>query len=328
MAPAIGKVERIPLRAVWEHEAHDVSRWLAGNPDQLAEIVGDSLALVEREAAAGDFSVDLLAEDGQGRTVVIENQLGKSNHDHLGKLLTYAAAFEAQVAIWIVGEARSEHAKAVAWLNDSSSIEAHLVRAEAIRIGDSAPALLLTPIIGPTEQAKMVARAKQEQSEQHGQHKQFWTELLAAAARRTALHSGVSPAEQQWLSTSAGRAGLSLGYVIRRSDWRVELFIGAGDKDENKRLFDLLAEQRHSVERAFGGAVEWQRLDEGKGSRITTPWQPGGSAAAISERPKIHSAMVDAMMRLEAALRGPIAGLPPKGRLQPAVPSHLQVNAE
>src|SRR4030095_4288756 len=88
-AGMIGKIVRRPLREVWKHEALDFTTWLVENIDVLAEALDVPLQDAKREQAAGDFSVDLVAEDGNGHTIIIENQLERSNHDHLGKLITY-----------------------------------------------------------------------------------------------------------------------------------------------------------------------------------------------------------------------------------------------
>ena len=117
----IGKLERLPLREVWKHEALDFTHWLHENIDVLNTALDLNLVNVDREQAAGSFSIDLVAEDGSGGTVVIENQLEKSNHDHLGKLVTYLTAMGATVAIWIVSDPRPEHVAAITWLNESSS---------------------------------------------------------------------------------------------------------------------------------------------------------------------------------------------------------------
>jgi hypothetical protein len=140
----IGKIVRRPLREVWKHEALDFTTWLVENIDVLSEALDLPLQDAKREQACGDFSVDLVADDGSGSTVVIENQLEKSNHDHLGKLITYLAALDARVAIWIVSDARPEHTKAITWLNESRLASFYLVKAEAICIDSSAPACLFS----------------------------------------------------------------------------------------------------------------------------------------------------------------------------------------
>jgi hypothetical protein len=142
----IGKIARRPLREVWKHEALDFTTWLVDNIDVLSEALDVPLQDAKREHAAGDFSVDLVAEDDSGNTVVIENQLEKSNHDHLGKLVTYLSALDARVAVWIVSEPRPEHTKAITWLNESRQASFYLVKAEAICIDNSnrgCPAFLL-----------------------------------------------------------------------------------------------------------------------------------------------------------------------------------------
>ena len=96
---AIGKIQRVPLREVWRHEAYNFTRWLQENIDVLGDVLGITLSGAEREHSAGDFNVDLRAEDDSGNTVIIENQLEKSNHDHLGKLITYLVTFEAKTAV-------------------------------------------------------------------------------------------------------------------------------------------------------------------------------------------------------------------------------------
>jgi hypothetical protein len=154
----VGKIRRVPLREVWAHEADAFTVWLESNLDALSEIVDLNLVNARRGQAAGVFSVDLAAEDEAGNPVVIETQLEKSNHDRLGKVITNVAAIEARAAIWIVSDPRPEHIRAAVWLNESSA-DFYLVKVEAIRIGDSAAAPLLTLITGPSEETRRVPRA-------------------------------------------------------------------------------------------------------------------------------------------------------------------------
>src|SRR5574341_1129512 len=146
----IQKITRIALREAFPRENTDFTRWLEENLDVLNEVTDLNLANAERERPAGDFSVDLVAEDENGSKVIIENQLERSNHDHLGKLITYLVATEARAAVWIVSDPRPENASAVTWLNESSSASFYFVKLEAIKIGESLPAPLLTLIVGPS----------------------------------------------------------------------------------------------------------------------------------------------------------------------------------
>jgi len=174
----VGRLLRLPLREVWKHEALDFTTWLQDNIDVLNEVIGLTLSNAEREQSAGTFSVDLVAEDETGNPVVIENQLEKSDHDHLGKVITYLTAIGAKSAIWIVADPRPEHVGAISWLNESSSAAFYLLKVEAVRIGDSPPAPLLTLIVGPSKESRDVGSTKKELAERHLVRRTFWTELL------------------------------------------------------------------------------------------------------------------------------------------------------
>ena len=84
---SIGKIRRVPLREVWKHEAKDFTTWMQDNVEILNDVIDITLLGAEREQSAGAFSIDLVAEDDGGSLVVIENQLEKSNHDHLGRII-------------------------------------------------------------------------------------------------------------------------------------------------------------------------------------------------------------------------------------------------
>lgn len=306
----IGRLERLPLRDVWPHEALDFTTWLEKNPEVLEEVLAFSVASVQREQVAGAFSVDLVAEDEEGNVVVIENQLEKSDHDHLGKLLTYLTALEAKTAVWIVADARPEHVRAITWLNESSSASFYMVLAEAVRIDNSPPAALLTRIVGPSAEARHAGATKQELAEGHVLRIEFWKELLERARARTSLHASVSPTKQNWISAGTSMSGLSLNYVIRQRDGRVELYIDRGaDKEEgNKAIFDQLEAQRDQIEERFGASLTWQRLEARRACRISYPIAIGGYRDQ-HVWPELQEKMIDAMIRFEKALEPAIRDL-------------------
>jgi len=158
----VGKIERVPLRDIWKHEDYDFTSWLQDNIDVLNDALGLSLSNPESEQSARSFNVDLLAEDETGNPVIIENQLEKSDHNHLGKLITYLTAIGAKTAVWIVEDPRPEHVGAISWLNESSSANFYLSKVEGIKIGDSESAPLLTLIVGPSEESREVGEKKKE----------------------------------------------------------------------------------------------------------------------------------------------------------------------
>jgi hypothetical protein len=300
----IGRLELVPLRELWHHEAHDFTTWLAQNLDLLGEKLGLELSLVQQEASAGPFSADIMAEDGNGSPAIIENQLERTNHDHLGKLITYLSNLDAKTAIWITSEPRPEHEQAVHWLNEVVPADTafYLVRVEAYRIGDSAAAPLFTVVAGPSPEARQIGEQKEEVAERHILRKAFWTQLLAKAKEKSSLHARITPTTDNWIAAGSGKSGLSYNYVIRMEDVQVELYIDRGDTEENKRIFDELYAHKAEIESAFGGSLDWQRKDNLQASRIRC-LIPSGGLRNQEQWPKIQEHMTDAMVRLERALK-------------------------
>jgi hypothetical protein len=246
-----------------------------------------------------------VAEDEGGGTVIIENQLEKSNHDHLGKLITYLSSMGAKAAIWIVSDPRPEHVAAVAWLNESNSAAFYMVKVEAVRIGDSPPAPLFTLIVGPSEETKDVGQAKKEIAERYGIRKRWWTQLIARSAKVNKLHAHITPGEHSWIGTSSGVRGLNLNYVVTMDESAAELYIDRGKdaEEETKNIFDQLYAQKAEVEKSFGGPLSWERLEGKRACRIRFTQPGGGYRSPEEDWPKIQDGIIGAMERLEKALR-------------------------
>lgn len=308
MIATIGKLQRVPLREVWKHEAYDFTQWLQENIDVLNSVVGLNLINVDREQAAGTFSVDLVAEDEGGGTIIIENQLEKSNHDHLGKLITYLTAMGAKAAVWIVSEPRPEHVAAIAWLNESTSADFYLVKVEAVRIGESPAAPLLTVIVGPSEETKTVGHQKKELAERYDIRRIWWRRLVEHPEAK--LHAHITPGPYSWIGTSSGVRGLGLNYAVTQDSSTAELYIDRGkdSEEENKKIFDQLYEQRDEIERAAQHPISWERLDGRRASRIKIS-VPGGYRSPESEWEEIHTRLVRAMTNLAHALQSHIKKL-------------------
>ena len=289
----------------------EFTKWLQDNMDVLNEIVGLSLSNAERERSAGDFNVDLVAEDAAGNPVIIETQLERSNHDHLGKLLTYLVAIGAKAAIWIVADPRPEHVNAITWLNESSAAAFYLLKIEGIKIGESPPAPLLTLIVGPSAESRELGETKKELAERYSIRERFWAQLLEKAKEKTKLHATISPGQYGWIGTGAGRTGLAFNYVVRQHDANVELYIDRGEdsEDENKQIFDALAQSKDNIESVFGSRLEWQTLEGKRACRIKKQIELGGYRDDPSTWAATHEAMIDAMIRLERAFKPHISKL-------------------
>ena len=178
----LGKLKKVDLREAWKHEALDFTNWLAKeeNLSLLGEEIGLEIDLIEKEANVGSFHVDILAEEsGTDRKIVIENQLEYTNHDHLGKIITYASGYDAEIIIWIVKEVRSEHKQAIDWLNEHTDDNIHFfaIKMELWQIGDSELAPKFQIICKPNQWAKILKKNPSEKTNTQLQRLEFWTAL-------------------------------------------------------------------------------------------------------------------------------------------------------
>lgn len=301
----IARLERVPLREVWKHEAHDFTQWLETNIEVLNEALNLDLVNVDREQAAGMFSVDLVAEDSGGGTVIIENQLEKSNHDHLGKLITYLTAMAAKTAVWIVSDPRPEHIAAITWLNESSSAQFYMVKVEAVKIGESPAAPLFTLIVGPSDEAKEVGQAKKEIAERYIIRRHWWESLINRSATVNKLHAHIAPGEYSWIGTSSGIRGLNLNYVVTQDECGAELYIDRGKnaEEENKAIFEQLRKYQRQIDETFGEPLKWEPLEGKRACRIRFTNNSGGYRTPENEWPHIQDRIIHAMDKLEKALR-------------------------
>lgn len=149
------------LREVWPHEALDFTPWLTRDENiaLLSDALGLDLIIEESESSVGDFKADILArEEDTGRTVIIENQLTDTDHDHLGKLITYASGKAASVVVWITKRAREEHRAAIEWLNNNTTdaVSFFLCEVKLYKIGDSLPAVKFDIIEKPNDWARLL----------------------------------------------------------------------------------------------------------------------------------------------------------------------------
>ncbi|MGI9257162.1 MAG: DUF4268 domain-containing protein [Salinispira sp.] len=299
---AIGKIEKIPLTEVWIHEERNFTPWLQENIDILSNEVGFELLNVEREQSTGNFMVDLLAQDSFNNTVVIENQLKKSDHDHLGKLITYLTAFKAKIAIWIVSDPRPEHAAAISWLNDSTDCDFYLLKLEAIQIEGSKPAPFFTQIIGPNEIANAV---KESDSLREQLQYQFWEGLLGILKTKHNIFSNISPQKSNWISAASGKGGISYDYAVTKDSSRIRLTIdrGKGSDEENVKIFENLYEKKDEIEKTFGSALEWRNRKEIKACYIRKIYDKAGWGTETDKLPKIFETLAENMQKFMEAFQ-------------------------
>ncbi|MBU0534803.1 DUF4268 domain-containing protein [Patescibacteria group bacterium] len=270
MKKDLAKLQKIDLREVWGHEAIDFTRWLSQeeNLSLLSEAVGVEIKLVQTEANVGKFNVDILAEeDGSGRKIIIENQLEDTNHDHLGKIITYAAGYDTEIIIWIVRNAREEHKKSIEWLNEHTdeNISFFLINVELWQIGDSSPAPKFDVIVSPNEWAKAIKTnaGSNELTDTKLQQLEFWTRFKNYVRAKDTKLKLQTPRPQHYYDVSMGSADAHIGLTAnsRESVLCCEVYIS-----RNKELFNFLRKKSSQVEKEVGQKIEW--IDAPVASRI------------------------------------------------------------
>jgi hypothetical protein len=213
--PDLGTLGSVNIRTVWPHEAHDFTPWLADNIDALGAALGLELEVEQIEADVGAYSLDVLARDlGTDQLVVIENQFGSTDHDHLGKLLTYAAGFDAGALIWVGDTIREEHRQALDWLNQRTDTSTHFfaVVVQVLQIDDSRPAHLFKTVVSPNEWQKQQRGRKQQGTSSRGEAYRIYFQDLIDTLREEHRFTGARIGRaQNWYSFSAGVGGVSYG---------------------------------------------------------------------------------------------------------------------
>lgn len=269
----LGKLEEIEdLRTVWPHEALDFTPWLAKdeNIELLSDAVGLEITVDETESSVGDFNVDIYAsETGTDRKIIIENQLEDTNHDHLGKLITYASGKSADVVIWLVKHAREEHKAAIEWLNNHTDdkIGFFLCEIKLYKIGNSEPAVKFEVIEKPNDWTKGVKK-NDSANETQQQRYEYWIAFQDYAFSNSTFSKEFKrrkPSYDHWMNFSIGSSAcqIAVSQIRKSNNLIVEIYI-----NDNKDLFSLLEENKDEIENVIGYSLEWNELPNKKSSRI------------------------------------------------------------
>jgi hypothetical protein len=250
-------------------------------------------------------TLDVMAKDlGTGRTVVIENQLTETDHDHLGKLLTYAGGFDAGVLVWIAKEVRDEHRKALEWLNEQTGSETDCfgVVIEVIRIDDSKPAFNFKPVVFPNEWQKGKSGGRSVASPKAEAYRQYFQGLIDELRSKHKFTGARVGQPQNWYSFSTGIGGVGLSNVFgQNGKVRAEMYIDLYDKDRNKKPFDRLLEQKPAIEKEYGASLSWDRLDDRRASRIAA-CREGSIDASTETLVEVRQWSIENLLRLKKVL--------------------------
>ena len=268
----IGKLTEVDVRDLWKHEQYDFSNWLAKeeNIKLLDDEIGLTLMDINKEVYIGSYRCDLVAKDETtGQIVIIENQLEATNHDHLGKIITYAAGLDAKTIVWIVKEAREEHKAAIEWLNNNSSEEIgfFLIELHAYKINDSLPAPMFKVVEKPNNFTKTSKQnySDKELNQSQNERLMFWEEFNTVIVSKGKPFSVRKPTIDHWYDVAIGtsEAHLAINLINKENKIVLELYIL-----DNKKLFDHLYEDKEKIENTLQMNFSWERLDGKKASRI------------------------------------------------------------
>ncbi len=267
----LGKIKQVALREIWKHEATNFTKWLAipENLELLGEELDLDLSLIDTEYGVGRFNVDIYAEEtGTGRKVIIENQLEKTDHDHLGKVITYASGLDAEIIIWIVKKVQEEHQQAIEWLNENTNnkINFFAIRMEVWKIGNSDPAPKFQIVSKPNDWTKSIKQKVNNESLTPIKELQleFWNGFKEYALSNNLNLRLRKTYPQHWYSISFGR-----------SDCHVELTINSVKKElsceiwisDSKETFHEFKNHKTEIEQSIPN-LKWLELPTKKASRI------------------------------------------------------------
>jgi len=274
----LGKLVKIELRDIWLSESSHFTPWLAREENllTLGETLGLELELEAQERAVGPFRADILCKDiATNAWVLIENQLERTDHTHLGQLLTYASGLEAVTIVWIAARFTEEHRSTLDWLNriTDETFRFFGVEVELWRIGDSPAAPRFNIVSKPNNWSKMVTQAARaiDEAELTGTKAlqiAYWGALgTTLMAKGGPLATERKPQPQSWMSYKIGRVGFSVNASMARPkrQVRAELYMS---HPSAKAWFHLLHAQKDAVEAELGYPVVWEELPEGKDTRI------------------------------------------------------------
>lgn len=311
MVASVGRLSAVPLREVWPGEASDFTPWLRANADVLADALGIDLEFTGTEERVGPFIVDVIGRDLTNRSVlIVENQLTRTDHGHLGQLLTYTANTDAATVVWMALSFREEHRQVIEFLNDMAGDKVRFYGVEigAVRIGESDPAPQFKVIAQPNESHARAARDAEDSSESFGGkgalYAAFWDRFLEQVRERhpewTRARKGQA---SNWMNLPAPFKGL-ITYVVsfpaRPSRLRCELYVDAPKPAEVEAAYGALRARREEIEERFGGELEWEPVEDKRASRIAV--YTVGDISQADRHDEFIEWFIRSLERLKAAL--------------------------
>jgi len=300
-------------RTIWQSESEHFTPWLAENLDVLGDALGMTLSPIATEVNVGQFRLDIKAEDEDGRVVIIENQLEKTDHFHLGQCLVYAAGLEAATVVWIARHFRDDFRRAFDWLNERTDqgVQFFGVELGVVQIGASGPRAPVFEVVSrPNEWAKGVKEsgsnsAAESESPLNAARQDLFGEVLEAVnSERPAIRVPARNRNNSWLAFASGPFGSWSISQVNDGRIRVEAYLDCGDQGRNKELFDGLESSHQQWALDAGVTLHFERLDNRRASRIAAYHEPAVDLLSISSeaREALRAWAVATVLSMHAAL--------------------------
>jgi hypothetical protein len=276
----LGRLQKVELRKFWETESSDFTPWLAQteNISLLAESLElgiDGLEVEAQEKNVGPFRADILCKDtGNGQWVLIENQLERTDHTHLGQLLTYAAGLNAVTIIWIAERFTEEHRATLDWLNEITDERFNFfgLEIELWRIGDSPLAPKFNIISKPNDWTRSITGAThrlrtEALTEAKQMQLEYWKELREYILANSKIIRPQKASPQHWTNYAIGRSDFWMSSSVNTQSKQITVQLNLGGPNA-KAHFHLLNQDKEKFETAFGGNIDWRELKNRKESKL------------------------------------------------------------
>lgn len=332
MIPKLGKMQRVALREAWPNEAQSFTPWLASEEgmELLQDALGMDLEVEATEKFVGPFKADILAKRtdmADDHWVLIENQLERTDHRHLGQLLTYAAGLDAATIVWVAENFAEEHRAALDWLNEitSKQFEFFGLEIELWQIAESPPAPIFNVIAQPNDWSREVKQSAQGAlSDTKLLQLQYWQALMDRLKQAKGKVKPRKARPQHWVNYSIGRTGTWLSTCVnshKKTIWVEFGFMGP----PGKAWFNELEAQKEEIEAKLGVKLDWQRLDGRKMSRIALH-RPDTDFGKEVDWPIQHAWLIEWLEKFHAVFQPLAAALSDDGEPADSEPDDDEVD--
>lgn len=270
---SLGKLKKLSvsdMRKIWPSEERDLSPWIKDNIDVLNEVLGLQIEIQTQEESVHSFRLDLAGTDNNSqRPVIIENQFNQSNHDHLGKLITYSAAKEAGIMIWIANKIQLAHKEALDWLNQftPSEMAFYGIELEVFQIDGSTPAPNFRVVAEPPSFKKKIDTG--EISPKNKRYEKFFNTVREKILSIQSTFTRAKALPQSWWSVGAGRSGFSVATAFTETNTlKVEIYIDTGKREYNELALNKLSENRKGIEEKIGNELIYDSIPGSRACRV------------------------------------------------------------